>query len=287
MQAVITYSVPAIAFALLAAVGMNLTTDDFARVRRQPAAVLTGLVGPVVLLPGFAATLAAVMPTDPAVTGGLLLISVCPVGGISNVFSYLAGASPALSVTLTGLSCLFAAVTIPAVTAVLETLLDRPLGYSAPLGTLASQLFLMLAVPVAIGLWVRRRWPDRAERHRPALRRASFIGASMLIVCIIANDAAGFVDGLRTTVPMAVAFITGAFAIGWTVATMTVRDPRDRFTIAVEFSTRNVGVALAIAVTVLGRVEFARFGATYFLTEIPLMLLAVSVFRRLSSHMKA
>ena len=69
-------------------------------------------------------------------------------------------------------------------------------------------------------------------------------------------------------------------AAGWWTAALVTTDRRDRFTIAAEFGTRNVGVATAIAVTLLGRVEFSRFAATYFLTEIPLMLGAAAVFRR-------
>ena len=41
-----------------------------------------------------------------------------------------------------------------------------------------------------------------------------------------------------------------------------------------------VAVAAAIAVTLAGRVEFAVFATTYFLSEIPLMLGAIAVFRR-------
>jgi ACR3 family arsenite efflux pump ArsB len=36
---------------------------------------------------------------------------------------------------------------------------------------------------------------------------------------------------------------------------------------------------IAIAVTLLGHVEFVRFAATHFLTELPMMLIAVSLFR--------
>jgi BASS family bile acid:Na+ symporter len=279
MQLAIDYSVPVIAFTLLMAVGMDLTTADFDRVRRQPAVVLTGVFGPVVLLPLFAGSLAAAFPAHPDVAAGLLLIAACPVGGISNVFSYLAGASPALSVTLTGLSCLFAALTVPLVSIILETLLDRPLGLSAPPGVLFKQLVVMLAIPAAIGFWVRNRLPAVAIRCKSTVQRASFVGVGLLLAVIIANDVHGFLGGLRAAVPMAVAFIAGAFAIGWMTSRLVTRDARDRFTLAVEFGTRNVGVALAIAVTVLGRVEFARFGATYFLTEIPLMLGAVMGFR--------
>jgi ACR3 family arsenite efflux pump ArsB len=41
-----------------------------------------------------------------------------------------------------------------------------------------------------------------------------------------------------------------------------------------------MAVATAIALTVAGRVEFAVFATTYFLTEIPLMLCAIVVYRR-------
>ena len=53
-----------------------------------------------------------------------------------------------------------------------------------------------------------------------------------------------------------------------------------RFTLATEFATRNMAVATAIALTLAGRVEFAVFATTYFLTEIPLMLCAIVVYRR-------
>jgi hypothetical protein len=39
------------------------------------------------------------------------------------------------------------------------------------------------------------------------------------------------------------------------------------------------GIATAIAVTVLGRVEFAVFATAYFLAQVPILLLAVLVFR--------
>jgi ACR3 family arsenite efflux pump ArsB len=39
-------------------------------------------------------------------------------------------------------------------------------------------------------------------------------------------------------------------------------------------------VAAAIALTLAGRAEFAAFATTYFLTEIPLMLCAIVIYRR-------
>jgi hypothetical protein len=44
------------------------------------------------------------------------------------------------------------------------------------------------------------------------------------------------------------------------------------------FVVRNVGIATAIAVAVLGRLEFAVFATAYVLDQVPLLLAAVIVF---------
>lgn len=154
MKTLIDVAVPAITFILLAAVGLDLTRADFARVRRRGSVVLLGLLAPLLLLP-----------------------------------------------------------------------------------------------PIAVGLiWVFASPPEVA-------------------------------GGVSTTVPLAATFVVCSMAAGWITAAGVTADRRDRFTLAAEFGTRNVAVATAIAVTLLGRVEFARFATTYFLTELPLMLVAIAVFR--------
>ena len=271
---------PATAFILLAAVGLDLTADDFARVRRQPAVVLAGLIAPLLLLPPLALALAWLFRPGPEVTASILLVAACPIGGISTTWSYLARASTALSVTLTGLSTVFGAVTIPAVGAGIEMALARPFGLSAPIPALAAQVVLLLALPVALGMWVRRLAPAWSERCGPVLRAVSFIGITVVFLLVIADNPHAFVDGLSTTVPLAAVFVISSTLAGWLTAMLVTSDNQDRFTLATEFGTRNIGVAVAIAVTLLGRVDFARFATMYALTEVPLMLAGVALFRR-------
>ncbi len=279
VKTLIDVAVPLITFVLLAAVGLDLTPEDFARVRQRSAVVLAGLLVPLLVLPPIAVGLIWTFAPRPDVAGGLLLVAACPIGGISNTYSYLARASTALSVTLTGLSCLLAGVTVPAVGRGLELVIGRPLDLAAPIPLLLAQLVLMLAVPVALGMWIRRRSPAFAERHRSALQRLAFAGISVVLSLVILDDPRAFAGGLSTTVPLAATFVLGSMGAGWIAAAAVTADRRDRFTFAAEFGTRNVAVATAIAVTLLGRVEFARFATTYFLTELPLMLLAIAVFR--------
>ena len=280
MKTLIDVSVPVLTFVLLAAVGLDLTAKEFARVRRQPMLVCVGLVGPLILLPPIALGLAWVLRLTPDVAAALLLVAACPIGGISNTYSYLARASTALSITLTGLSCLLAGITMPLLGRGLELASGQSLELSVPIPSLLAQLLAMLTLPVAIGMWARRRWADQAVRHRPALERLAFVGVGIVLALIILDDPRAFAGDLRNTVPLAAIFIVLSAAAGWLAAAVVTRDPRDRFTLAAEFGTRNLGVAMAVAVTLLGRVEFARFAYTYFLTELPLMLVAIGLFRR-------
>jgi BASS family bile acid:Na+ symporter len=280
VQGILTVAVPAVTFLVLMAVGLDLTAADFRRVRHQHRIVTAGLVGPLLILPPLAWLLILLFAPPADVRTGLLLIVACPIGGMSNMFSYLARASTALSVTLTACSSLLAVVTIPMLGHLFVAVLGQTVGFVAPLPLILAQLVLMLAWPVAIGMWVRGRRPDLAARWQPSVRALGLGGIAALVALVIASNPAVFVNDLSGTVPLAATFVATSFLAGWAVGGFVGATRADKFTLATEFATRNVAVATAIAVTLAGRVEFAMFATTYFLTEAPLMLAAATVFRR-------
>jgi BASS family bile acid:Na+ symporter len=275
---VIDVAIPLITFLALTAVGMDLTPADFRAVRERPAILLAGLLAPVAILPLLTIGLLALFSPSHDVGAGLLLVASCPIGGISNTYSYLARASTALSVTLTAISSAIAVVTIPLISWGFAEALGRPMAYRAP-SSLPAQLALVVLLPVLTGMFLRHQWPDTTVGHRGTVQRAAFAGLALLLVLIITNDPDAFVGGLHETVPLATAFVLLSFGAGWMVGASLAAPRPVRFTLASEFATRNVGVATAIAVTLIGQPAFALFGATYFLTELPLMLLIVLAYR--------
>lgn len=280
VRTLITYAIPATTFALLVAVGLDLRPVDFARVRQRPGVVAAGLLAPIVMLPPLAIALIWLFQPDPTVAASMLLIAACPIGGVSNTYSYLARATPALSVTLTGISCLGASVTIPLISKGLELALDRPFGYGVPFTVLLGQLLIALALPLAVGMFVRHRAPNFAERHAVLFQRVAFFGVGLTLLLVGAEDPRALAQGVSSTVPLAAVFVIGSIAVGWMVGMLVTDDRRDRFTLAAEFGARNISIAIIIAVSILGRVEFARFALIYALVEVPLMLLAIALFRR-------
>ena len=59
-----------------------------------------------------------------------------------------------------------------------------------------------------------------------------------------------------------------AFGAGWATGWASGAGATERFTVGMVFVVRNVGIATAIAVTALGRVEFAVFATAYFLAQM-------------------
>ncbi len=225
MKALLDLAVPAVTFLLLLAVGLDLAPADFARVRRQPRVLAAGLVGPLLVLPPLALLLVVLSRPSSDLQAGLLLVAACPIGGISNTYSYLARASTALSVTLTVCSSLLAVLTIPALALAFRAALGHPMGFAAPLPLILAQLLLMLALPVALGMWVRFSRPVFAGRSQSYLRALGFVGVAALIVLIVASDPVVFLHGLRDSVPLAATFIAASFLAGWLVGAATGASP--------------------------------------------------------------
>ena len=169
MKPLIDVSVIVLSVLMMTALGLDLTGRDFARVRRHPGLVLGGLVSPLLLLPAIALSLIWLLRPTPDAAAAVLLIAACPIGGIANTFSYLARASGALSITLTGLSCLLAAVTMPVLGRLFAGMLPDSLILTVPVSTLLAQFAALLIVPAGVGMWVRRRWPEWAIARQPLL----------------------------------------------------------------------------------------------------------------------
>ena len=82
--------------------------------------IVAAAVGQFVLLPVIGCLLVRCIDLQPAIARGVLLVAACPSGAMANVYTDLARANVALSVTLTGVSCLAAVLTTPLALAALQ-----------------------------------------------------------------------------------------------------------------------------------------------------------------------
>lgn len=277
---IVAVATPVITLVLLTAVGLELQAADFRPLRERPWRVVAGVVLPAILLPLLAWLLVRLAQPAPSVAAGLLLLSISPMGGLATTYSMLARANVALAVAVAASACVAALATIPLASAALGLLGGPSSSMTPPVATLARQILIGLAPPVLLGMAIRARWPAAAARALPGVQRLGFVLLVGLVVVVLADATGrpGVAWGSALTLLMA--FLLGAFATGLLAAWLVGGGADDRFVFGVAFATRNVAVAVALAMALGRHAEFLWIAAVYLLVQVPVLASAAAVRAR-------
>ena len=163
-----TIGLPVALGIVMLGLGLGLTVDDFRRVATYPKPVLVALVCQVVLLPALCFGLVLLFDLSPALAVGMMLLAASPGGTTANLYSHLFGGHVALNVTLTAVNSVLAVFTLPIV---VNLSADYFMGDSTSIGLQFDkvlQVFAIVLIPVAIGMALRARFPDRRRPAAPA-----------------------------------------------------------------------------------------------------------------------
>jgi BASS family bile acid:Na+ symporter len=282
LDSITDVGIPALVWLLMLVVGLELTPGDFQRVLRYPRAVTVATLGQLLLLPAAAALLIWVQRPEPWVVAGMILLAASPGGAISNLYSYLGKGNVALSVTLTALSTVLALATMPALTAAgLALFLRESHQVPAPVGSMVGQLALMMLFPLGLGMGLRARTPARVAAARAPLRALSLIGIAALVAMILLDQRDGLVAAIGAALPVALPFCVLTMTGGLVIGVLARLSARDRFTLLIEFSTRNLALVAIMGALVLGQVKLVLFATLFFLVELPLVLVLIALHARL------
>ena len=149
---------------IMVSLGLSLTPADFKRVFVFPKGVAIGLLNLLVVSPLLAFGIAALFDLDPALAVGLALLGASPGGTLANLLTHLARGDTALSVTMTAVSSIAAVITVPAYLGLaIEAFDARGVTDDVSMGGIVARVFLITIVPLALGMWIRARSPERVE----------------------------------------------------------------------------------------------------------------------------
>lgn len=173
-------------------VALDMTVDDFRRARRSGRAVFVGLGAQFALLPALTFLLVTWLEPYPSMALGMILVASCPGGITSNFLTHLGLGDTALSVSLSAVSTLAAALMTPfnlafwgglhGPTAALLRHVDLN-----PLDLLRT-IITILVIPVALGMWLAHcypRWVAWARRPLRLLSVVVFVG--FVVAALLAN----------------------------------------------------------------------------------------------------
>jgi BASS family bile acid:Na+ symporter len=280
MKQIIDIGIPVMVIYVMFVVGLSLTRADFARLRQAPIAILLGSLGPFLILPVFAVALVMVIDLAPYVEAGILLISICPGGGISNFYTYLAKANTALSISMTGISTILAIFMMPILMSALVALELNSQVFTVPFPQLIRQLLVTLLLPIVLGMWVRSRFSEFAIENEKLFRITSILAViSLTVFILVSGPAITFQEGVHITF-LSLLSCFFAMGVGFLVGRWAGLDRSDRFTLMIEYAVQNIGIAAIIAVTLLGHLYFATMAAIYFVVQLPVIVIATMLYRK-------
>ncbi len=262
-------------------VGTSLRLADFQRLLVYPKATLTGITGQMILLPIMGFVVAFTVTEDLITRIGIVLLTACPGGQLSNTFVYLARANPNLSVTLTAVNGLLALVTTPTIATLgIRLFAGEDTDIDLPVLKTVAQIFVLAILPVGLGMAVRARFPDATARRQPQANLIAFLLLIFHMSLVIATNYGRIAEGMRDMLLPAILFAVLAMSLGYTLASLLKLDNDTRFTIGIEVGLQNVVLAVLISQVLMRRPEFSLFVLNYAMA-VPLMMLPwVYIHRR-------
>jgi BASS family bile acid:Na+ symporter len=283
-------AVPVILLLIMISMGMELALADFRRVLEMPRSAAVGLCGQMLLLPAAGLAFAHWPGFSPEVAIGIVVITACPGGATSNVFSYLARGNVALSITLTSLSSVLCFVTIPIWVDLGLRLFDPTLSPGEAAGGLpvlgtAARLLLVTLLPVGLGMGIRALRPAWSDRVRTPLRRSMALLMAVSIAIIVASEWEQVVVDLDRAAGAALLLVSAMLAAAWALGRLSRLSDRDAFTISIEVGLQNGALATLVVVSLLGRPELIVFpGAYAVLSFLPVSLWCLAMRRKLAAY---
>lgn len=242
-----TVVLPAALAIIMLGLGLELTRADFRRVVTEPRGVGIGLLNLVLISPLLAFTVAELFGLPAGLAVGLVLLGASPGGTMANVLTHLARGDTALSVTMTAISSLAAALTVPLFLELGSRHFDaEAIVGDVAMGGIVLRVFLVTVVPVLLGMWIRDRWPERTIAARPTVAKVSLVLFLGVVVGAVIAEHEKALDNLGEVALAALALNVAAMTVSFTVSKLARLDDRRATAISLELGVHNASLAIAV-----------------------------------------
>jgi BASS family bile acid:Na+ symporter len=232
---------------IMLGLGLSLGIADFKRVVRYPRAALVGLGCQMLILPVACFFIARGFRLGPELAVGLMLLAASPGGATANLFSHLARGDVALNITLTAVNSVLSLFTLPLIVNLsMAHFMGDARQVPLPLEKIV-QVFAIVLVPVAAGMFLRSRWPGAAGRLGGPVKILSVAILVLVIAVTIARERAHVVDFLAQVGLAALAFNLVSLLVGYAVPRLAGVGRRQAIAVGMEIGIHNATLAITIA----------------------------------------
>jgi predicted Na+-dependent transporter len=223
----------------MAAAGMRLTVSQIVGPLRGGLLPIKALLASFVLVPALAFAIRAVLPLSDGFGIGLILMSTAAGASFLPLLVQVARANVAASV---GVLVLLIGTTVFYLPMVLPFLLP---GVEVSPLDIARPLVLLMLLPLAIGLFLNRRFPQVAARLQPIVSKIANLGLVIGLIAVLALHWRALLGTFGNgAFAASIIMIAGGLLAGWLISGA---DTEARPVLTLGTGARNIPAALVVA----------------------------------------
>ncbi len=235
---------------MMLGVALELKIEDFKRIIASPKAPAIGLVAQFLLLPAFTFLLISIIRPFPSIALGMMLVAACPGGNLSNIITYLSKGNSAVSISMTAVSTIFAIIMTPlnisfwgglnsGTASILKQVSLNPMDVFVT-------VFLILGIPLTIGMTIGHFLPDLAKKVRRPFKIFSLIFFIVIVCGAIGANWNNFMSYVGLVVFAVFLHNALALNIGYWSGRIFKLDERDCRAVSIEVGIQNSALGLVL-----------------------------------------
>jgi BASS family bile acid:Na+ symporter len=255
---------PIVLAIVMLGMGLSLVIDDFKRVLLFPKAISIGLVNQLLILPIVGFTLASLFPIKPELAVGLIILAACPGGVTSNLISHVSKGDTALSITLTAISSMLTILTIPFIINIgLEQFMDEGKKIHLDVVKTIETIVAITIVPIAIGMLIRAKASNFAQKMDKPVKVASTIFLALIIAGIIVKEKENILSFFQQVGLISLSLNALTMLIGFYSAKIFKLNLAQSISVSIESGVQNGTLGIFIALSILKNSEMSITPAIY------------------------
>jgi len=231
-------------------VALDLKLEDFKRIVISPKAPGIGLIAQFMLLPALTFLLTLILRPQPSIALGMILVAACPGGNLSNIITYLAKGNCAVSISMTAVSTAAAIIMTPLNLALWGGLnpdtaeILKKVSLS-PVDVFTT-IFLILGIPLILGLTLSRIFPTLADKVRKPFKIFSLVFFMVIICGALAANWSIFLKVVGVVMLIVLLHNALALNLGYWSGRLCGLDERDSRAVCIEVGIQNAALGLVL-----------------------------------------
>jgi bile acid:Na+ symporter, BASS family len=237
---------------LMFGIALDIRKADFLYLLKSPKPAIVGLFAQLVLIPMVTILFILIFNPAPSIALGMVVLTSCPGGNVSNFAAHLANGNTALSVTTTSLSTLAASITIPILYALQMQILGNHFGNLSIQISFLEMLKIvtvLIAIPLCLGMLATHYFPDLIEKSKKTIKTISMLIFIVFIMGAVAGNFNNLLQYIKHVFFIAIFLNIIGMLIGYYFAKWNGLSEADARSITFETSIHNGALGLLIAFT--------------------------------------